>query len=121
MTWLVRWLIARGLGERAAKRLAVVGAALAAIALLVALWAIYDHFNDKSAVREALAPAEATFRAEQIEAERAAGAAKAARDSADDRSQQDLQEKADEAKRTGGSSLDAVWNGLWPEGDAGRR
>ncbi len=105
-----RW----GVAQRLQRPLGYLVLGIGLIALLGVLWAIFDRKNDEAAVTAAIAPANAAFREEQIVAEREAGAAKATRDAADVGDQRDLERKADEATRTGSSSLDAVWDdGLW--------
>lgn len=52
MVSIVTWLVARGLSQRAAKAVAVVGGALAACALLASLAGLWLHFHDKGVIAE---------------------------------------------------------------------
>lgn len=109
----IRFLRWTGLGAPLAKRVApfvLAGALFALVGLGAGLWL---HFHDRGVIESATNKANATFRADQIKAEREVGAAKEQRDSDDAAGQKQLEEKANEAENNGSSSLDAVWDGLW--------
>lgn len=66
-TLLARW----GLSSEAAKKLAPLAAAagvLAILGLLWAAWGVFDHFNDRAAVREATLEQNAKALEDQIQA-----------------------------------------------------
>lgn len=70
-------LTALGLSQRIAARLAPWVAGALAIALLAALWALWDHFDDKAAVRADRLEANDGARGRQVEAETGAAAERA--------------------------------------------
>lgn len=117
MKRIVKVLTGWGATERAAKLLAPFVLGLAVLALLGALWGaweLFDWWDDRQAIQRDRAAANAEFRGKQIEAERAAGGNKTARDRAEDDRQRDLQEELDDAEAAGDSGADDVWNGgLW--------
>lgn len=116
-----RVLDAVGVPGALARRLAPLGFAIALLALLAAFyglfragWAVFDWWNDREAVEQATAEANARALERQLGAEREAGAAKDDRDTAAAAEQQDLERKLDDANQDGDSGADAVWNGgLW--------
>lgn len=105
------------------KRLAAIGLATVALASLAAAgWGafkLWDWFDDRKAVIEDRNKSNAALRGRVIQADRAAGAAKDARDRAFDADQDRLKEKADEAKRAGRSPLDAMFDELRNDSGAG--
>lgn len=123
MGWIIAMLVRAGLSQGRAAALAPWVAGMALIALVAALWAVsapvrglIDHFNDRKAVEEATNAANAEFRERQLEVEREAGHAKAGRDSANDRHQQELEDLIDDARANGTTAADDAWNnGLWTD------
>lgn len=117
MTAIIALFARWGAGTRLSRILAWVVAGIAAIALLWLLGLIFgafDWWDDRQAVQADRATGNADFRERQLEAERDAGAAKEARDSAEAAKQEQLKDLVDEAQSNGGSAADDVWdNGLW--------
>lgn len=114
----LRLLTGLGVSQRVSRALAPFALAAAALVTLGALyglgtlaWHLWLGHHDKQVVAADRTAANAAFRARQVEAERKAGDAKAARDLGEARTQQDLQGKLDHAKETGASGADAVWSG----------
>ncbi len=109
-------LVARlGVPERWRGIAAWGGLLLAALALYgsvrggIALWFAW---HDKAVVAADRTAANAKLSARQIDAERASGASKDARDQAIATNQSDLQEKTDAAAANGTSPLDALFDEL---------
>lgn len=110
-----------GVPASAARRFAPLGFAIALLALLAAVWglfqagwAVFDWWNDRAAIENATGKANAEFRERQIEVERAAGSDKDDRDAADQAAQRDLEKELDDAEKSGDSAADDVWaGGLW--------
>lgn len=114
MSRLVAFFLSRGLGARAAKLWAVVVAALAVVALLTALWGIWqaiDWWDDRQAVNADRDAANAEFLERQVKAEREASAAKADRDRSEAAEQDELEDEVDDAQSHGRSAADDVWDG----------
>ncbi|KPH59198.1 hypothetical protein [Novosphingobium sp. ST904] len=117
MAWLVSGLIHAGLAQAQAKRFAPwVALALffALLGLSVVIFRLWDFQDDKEAITVDRNAARAEFQERQINAERAAGAAKVERDRAAAAKQDKLEDKIDDARAHGGTAADDVWNnGLW--------
>lgn len=101
-----------------ARKFAPWGFALACILALLAVWGtfklawpVFDWFNDREAVAEDRAEANAEFTEKQLKAERDAGANKRARDAADAQTQKETDNAIDQADRDGRSAADDLWNG----------
>lgn len=91
--------------------LACILALLAGLALFKLAWPVFDWFNDREAVAEDRDKANAEFTKKQLDAERAAGATKDARDAETARQQKELNDAIDQADRDGRSAADDAWNG----------
>jgi len=111
-----------------ARKFAPLGFGLACILALLAVWAVFklawpvfDWFNDREAVAEDRAEANAEFTEKQLDAERAAGADKRSRDADDAQTQKELTDAIDQADRDGRSAADDVWDdGLFDAPDQKR-
>lgn len=112
-------LRALGVSAETARLVAPLGIVLALLLAAGATWGafrLWDWWDDRAAIEEATAKANADFRARQVEAERAAGAGKEARDAANADGQRDLERKVRDADKDGDSGADAAWNGgLWAD------
>lgn len=86
-------------------------AGLLAFGLFKLGWGIFDWFNDREAIQQDRREANAEFAGKQIDAERAAGAGKHARDTAESETQEGLENEVDDADRNGRSAADDLWNG----------
>lgn len=111
-------LAQRGVKSALLKPLAWVVAALGVLALCGLLWGsvqLWLHFHDQAVVEADRAKSAAEFRKRQVQAERAAGAAKDERDQVNDQDQAELEGMVDAAKNDGTSAADPVWRGMWSE------
>lgn len=101
--WLVKRLLASkpGRTEPRAEFLAKVIQTAALLALLVAGWLVFDHLNDKAAVREAA-----------VEAVTTARSADSAADSANDHTRNEVEQANDRARDAANGSDDPLADGL---------
>lgn len=109
------WILARLGRDNAAPRwLAALAAGIAILAACAAAWGtfkLWDKWDDRQAIEQDRAAANAELRAKQLEAERKAGEAKRDRDAADRQEQRELEDEIEDAGRAGRSAADDVWSG----------
>lgn len=112
-------ILSRVTGMGVPARLAPWVAGIAAIALLWALWGAwqaFEWFNDREAIEDATNASNAEFREKQLEVEREVGRDKAARDSANDDHDREMEGTIDDARANGSTAADDLWNGgLWAD------
>lgn len=116
IAWIMAQLAARGVSKARQGPLAWLIAAIAAVLLAMALWGAFSLWlgqHDKAVVAADRAEANAEFTADQLDAERSAGAAKRERDKAADEDQDELEGMIDEAESNGASAADDAWSRLW--------
>lgn len=106
-----RWGVAERLRVPLAWLMAFcIGTAL--LALFWGGWRTFDWLNDRQAVRRDVARSNADMRGQQVQAERAAGAAQQQRDDGIRNQQYQQEEQAHEARRARRSALDDLHNEL---------
>lgn len=104
-----------GVAERLRAPIAWLMALGALIVLLLVLWGgwrTFDWLNDRQAVSRDVARSNAEVRTQQVQAERAAGAAQQQRNDGIRNEQFQQEEKAHEARRARRSALDDLHNEL---------
>lgn len=116
------WILARlGRDNEAPRWMAALVAVFAILAACAAAWGtfkLWGKWDDRQAIEQDRAAANAELRAKQLEAERKAGGEKRDRDAADRQEQKDLEDEIEDAGRAGRSAADTVWSGgLFDEQD----
>ena len=123
MTGMLMALAARTGAAGRMRRVVAAGIGLVLlIAILAALWgawSLFDAMNDRQAIRRDRVEATAELRERQVAVERSTGEAKRDRDTRAGEQRQKLEEAVNEAYRENRSPVDAYFDELRRQQDAG--